>query len=392
MAGMLWFPERPLLRAKLEKRTCVTAFKVLPEMLNFRHSIRTTRKPFVKLISIPAAALNILLFLPTTVAAQSVVQAGSNISFPAQFDGMTVEASNGAWGDLASSYIYRNGGDRIEVIVYRPSYPSVSLWFTQGERRTKELFSRVPITPAGSPEIFAAKSRNSNGMRRFYTIGAPFASTSIAVVGFGQWIVSIRSSSKTFDVNQQRARLDKIIEQIVVPSSLVESRYPVVPIADCIGSSKLSFAPEGEPPLANLTLEMKLSGGLGAMVASQDAFVGDKGIAAQPSTYCRRQSITGKTVWFESVDAGSMPRWIVPVSETGITVEGMLVPTTNKGGTVEMQGVVLTNDHTQSSVRGFYRQLPNPVSAQLLALTALVAGASPHASVKYGTAEIALVD
>jgi hypothetical protein len=197
MSGIGWFPENPLLKAKLEKRTCVTAIKVLPEMLNFRHNIKTTRESFVKLISIPAAALNILLFLPTTVAAQSVVQAGSNISFPARFDGMTVEASNGAWGDLASSYIYRNGGDRIEVIVYRPSYPSVSLWFMQGERRTKELFSRVPITPAGSPEIFAAKSRNSNGMRRFYTIGAPFASTSIAVVGFGQWIVSIRSSSKT---------------------------------------------------------------------------------------------------------------------------------------------------------------------------------------------------
>jgi hypothetical protein len=339
---------------------------------------------------IPVAALGVLLFLPSTVAAQSIVQAGSKIAFPAKFDGMAVEASNGAFGDLASAYFYQNGGDRIEVIVYRPSYPSVSLWFLQSDRRTKDLFSRVAIAPAGPAEMFTAKSRNPNGMRRFYTVGAPFASTAIAVVGFGQWIVSIRSSSKTLDVNQQHARLDKIIGQILVPASLIESRYPVAPIADCVGSSKLTFGPQGEPPMGDVTLEMKTSGGLGAMVASRDAFAGDNGLAAQPSTYCRRQSVTGKTEWFESVDVKGLSRWIVPVSETGLTVEGMLVPTTNKGGKVEMQGVVFTNEYTQSSVRAFYRQLPNPVSAQLVALTALAAGAKPYASVKYGTAEIAL--
>ncbi len=341
---------------------------------------------------IPAAAFSILLLLPTTVAAQPVVQAGSKIAFPAQFEGMAVEASNGAFGNLASGYFYQNGGDRIEVIVYRPSYPSVSLWFMQGERRTNDLFSRVAIAPAGPAEIFAAKSSNPNGMRRFYTVGTPFASTAIAVVGFGQWIVSIRSSSKALDVSQQRARLDKIIGQIVVPSSLAGSRYPVVPIADCIGSTKLAFGPEGEPLLGDVTLEMKTSGGLAAMVASQDAFAGDRGVAAQPSTYCRRQSVSGKTVWFESIDAKGLSRWILPVSETGITVEGISVPTTNKGGKVEMQGVVLTNEHTRSNVRAFYRQLPNPVSAQLQALTALAAGAQPFASVEYGTAEIALTD
>lgn len=346
----------------------------------------------MKLKLIPAAALSALLLLPSVVAAQSVVQAGSKIALPAQFDGMAVETSTGAWANFASGYSYQNGGDRIEVLVYRPSYPSVSLWFSQGDRRTNELFSRVAIAPAGPAEIFAAKSRKPNGMRRFYTVSTPFASSAIAVVGFGQWIVSIRSSSKTLDVNQQRTRLDKIIGQIVVPSSLTESRYPVVPIADCIGSTKLTFGPEGEPPLTDLTLEMKASGGLGAMVASQDAFAGDRGVAAQPSTYCRRQSVSGRTVWFESVDAKGLSRWVLPVSETGITVEGISVPTTNKGNKVEMQGVLLTNDHTQSSVRGFYHQLPNPVSAQLQALTALAAGSTPYASVKYGTNEIALSD
>jgi hypothetical protein len=70
----------------------------------------------------------------------------------------------------------------------------------------------------------------------------------------------------------------------------------------------------------------------------------------------------------------------------------MLVPTANKSGKVEMQGVVLTNDHTRSSVREFYCQLPSPVSAQLQALTSLAPGANPHASVKDGTAEIAVGD
>ena len=144
--------------------------------------------------------------------------------------------------------------------------------------------------------------------------------------------------------------------------------------------------------MGNVTLEMRTSGGLGAMVASKDAFAGDRGVAAQPSTYCRRQSVSGKTVWFESLGAKGLPRWILPVSETGITVEGISVPTTSKSGKVDMQGVLLTNDYSQSSVRGFYHQLPNPVSAQLQALTALAAGSKPYASVKYGTAEISLAD
>ena len=341
---------------------------------------------------IRAATFGILFLVPTNLAAQSVVETGSKIAFPEQFEGMAVKASSGAGGDLASGYTYQNGGDRIEVIVYRPRHPSVSLWFMQGDRRTNELFSRLAITPASLPEIFGAKSRNPNGMRRFYAVAAPFASTAIAVIGFDQWIVSIRSSSKTLDVNQQRARLDKIIGQIVVPSSMVESRHPVVPIADCIESKKLTLGLEGDPPLEKVTLEMKVSGGLGAMIASQDAFASDKGLAEQSSTYCRRQSITGKTVWFESGDDKNLPRWILPVSETGITVEGMLIPTTTKGGKVEMQGVVITNDYTASSVRGFYRQLPNPVSAPLLALTGLATGARPYASVKYGTTEITLAE
>lgn len=291
-----------------------------------------------------AAAASILLLFPLTLLAQTAVQSEGKIVVPDSFEGMAVQDPKGPYGDLAASYSYQNAGDRIEVAVYRPSYPSVSLWFEQSETRTRQLFSRVAITPSGASETFTAKSRNPNGMRRFFTLGAPFASTAIAVVGFGRWIVSVRSSSKTMDVGQQRIRLDQIVEAINVPSSMVESRYPVTPIADCIASKQMALGPLGESALDNVSLEMKVAGGLAAMIASKDAFAGNEGVAAQPSAYCRRQSASGKTVWFESVAAEGAQRWVMPISETGITVEGTSIPVPDVAGNFKMQGVVLTND------------------------------------------------
>lgn len=337
-----------------------------------------------------ACAIVMLLLLPKLAAAQPVVQSGSKITFPAEFDGMAVRAANGAFPELASAYSYQNNSDRIEVHVFRASYPSVGLWFIQGDRQTNDLFSKVMITPASSTEIFAAKSNRPNGMRRFYNVDRPFVSTAIAVLGFGQWIVSIRSSSKTLNVEEQRARLDKIIQQIEVPSSIVDSRYPVALIADCIRPTTLALGPEDERPLAAVTLELRALGGLGAMLTSRDAFAGDNGLAAQPSTYCRRQSVSGKTIWFETVDAVEIARWVVPIGETGITVEAITVPNTHPSGKVEMLGVLITNDLMQSSVRSVYRQLPHPVGGVLRGLATMFGGEEPYASVKYGTNELTL--
>lgn len=154
----------------------------------------------------------------------------------------------------------------------------------------------------------------------------------------------------------------------------------------------MALGPLGESALDNVSLEMKVAGGLAAMIASKDAFAGNEGVAAQPSAYCRRQSASGKTVWFESVAAEGAQRWVMPISETGITVEGTSIPVPDVAGNFKMQGVVLTNDYIETSVRGFYGQLPNPVTAQLQAMVSWAAHTKPYASVKHGTTDVILGD
>lgn len=338
------------------------------------------------------AWLTAITCLPCPGIAQTVVHSGSQITIPARFDEMAVKmsAGPGKYGDLATAYTYQNAEDLVEINVFRASYPSASLWFAQALTRTKQLFSTVDLAPIGNPEPFTIKADKPNGIRAFYKVGAPFVSTSVAVVSFGPWLVSIHSTSKSLDVSQQRARLDRIVAQIVPPSP-VTSVYPLTIPIDCPASKQAAFGPEGDPPLSEVSLEMKTSGGLAAMIASKDAVIaGDKGIAAQPATYCRRQSTSGKTVWYETLDAIGLQRWVLPVSETGVTIEGVLVPTTDKLGNVKMLGALLTNDLSQTSVRGFYASWPNPVSSQLRALSALLQSTTPYATVKYGTNELVI--
>jgi hypothetical protein len=250
------------------------------------------------------------------------------------------------------------------------------------------LFAKVGLTRIGEPEQFTVNAAKPNGLRAFYKPGAPFTSTATAVIGFGSWLVSIHSTSKSLDIGQQRERFSRIMAQIIPPQPTAKT-YPLESYKDCSSTKHLVLGTEGELPLETISLEIKTSGGLAAMVASKDAGgASENGIAAEPSAYCRRQSASGKTIWYETIDAAGLQRWVIPVSETGVTVEAMLVPATDKDGRGISIGVVLTNDPAQSSVRNFYTSLPNPISAQLAALTALASSAKAYASVKYGTDEI----
>ena len=332
----------------------------------------------------------VIFGLPGSALAQTIVPGGSDISIPTQLDDMAVQSSTrpGLFGDLATGYRYQNTDDLIEVNVFRASYPSASLWFTQAVRRTEQLFAQSGLTPIGNPEPFLASSDKPNGMRSLYQVGPPFVSTSIAVVSFGPWLVSVHSTSKSLDVEQQRKRLDQLLAQIGPPKP-VKTVYPLTTPAMCDASKRPAYGRYGELPFQKVTFEMKPIGGFAAAIASGDSVAAsDGGVAAQPDAYCRRQSESGKTLWYETKEDAEISRWILPISETGITIEGIAVPLPDEQGNVKMIGTVLTNDLSQSSVRGFYTMWPDPVSAQAHALAAFAQGATPYAAVKYGTRNV----
>jgi hypothetical protein len=335
--------------------------------------------------------LAILATFSSPSNAQSIVDAKSQISIPAKIDDMSVQTSNRpARSEYAKGYSYENGSDRIEINVVRASYANVAIWFPSAVKQAKQMFGGLVLEPDSIPMRFTAKANKANGMIQVFKTNGPFPSTAVAVAGFGNWLVFIHSTSKKLDLAAQRMRMGKILAAIN-PAKSITGAYPMVAPADCPAALSGGVGPEGEPPLSNISLEMKLSGGLAASLTSNDAFgLDEEGIARKPEAYCRLQSPTGKTVWYRTLASAKIPRWILPISITGATTEGIVVPSTDKKGKVISIGVLITNGYTSSDVRAFYSLWPNPVSAQLTAITALAANLPPYASVAYGTRDVQL--
>jgi hypothetical protein len=322
--------------------------------------------------------------------AQTIVHELSNISIPAKIDDLNLQALGkpGIIGGLATLYTLRNQSDIIEIKIMRASYPSASLWFGQTLGYTRQLFSSVGLSVVGNSEVFTNVSEKPNGIRALYKVNAPFVSASIAVEQFGEWIVVIRSVSKSVDVDRQRTRLDKLISLIVPPKSATDS-FPLTLPAECPATKTTDFTVELEPPLEAVSIEMKTSAGLVAAIASNESSRFAKtGIAAQPLTYCRRYSASGRSVWYESLSQAEPNHWVRLVDETGLTVEGVLVPIVDKKGRVSSVGAVLTNEISQTSVRGFFSSWPNPIRGHLNALISYGEKTSPYVSVPYGTNSI----
>ena len=345
----------------------------------------------VKILSLVVSASIALLeaTLSSGAFAQTIVHEKSQISVPASIGGMALQTSTKpGLTEFAKSYSYENVDDRIEIVIFRASYPNVGIWFPQAIRQAKQLFGSLPLEPIGEPSRFTLKADKFNGMSQVFKIGSPFASTGIAVVGFDNWLVSVHSTSKTLDTSAQRARLVEILTKIG-PAKPVLVKYPLVILDECPANQQNEFASETEQPSPAITLEMKVTGGLIASLASSGAFGSDPdGLALKPQNYCRAQSPTGKTIWYQTKAGATIPQWILPISITGITVGGMPGPTTDRRGRDASIGVLVVNDWTRSSVRGFYTAQPNPVSSQVIAMSALALGKPIYASVEYGTNKI----
>ena len=134
----------------------------------------------------------------------------------------------------------------------------------------------------------------------------------------------------------------------IAPAKPVAVKYPLVILDECPANQQNEFAPETEQPSPAITLEMKVTGGLIASLASSGAFGSDPdGLALKPQNYCRAQSPTGKTIWYQTKAGATIPQWILPISITGITVGGMPGPTTDRRGRDASIGVLVVNDWTR---------------------------------------------
>ena len=337
-----------------------------------------------------------LVFAVSTVSTagyaqvQPFVHEASGIQLPNSFDEMNIDSSKvGAFGELARRYMYSNDADRIEVYIFRASYPNSSVWFSSATDHLKTLLAAGKPTETEKPQLLSVNSDKPNAIVASYRFERHYSSASVAVIGFDKWIVIVQSVSKELDPAAQSMRMAKILP-LIGKAKKQENYLPLFFIEACLNTAvePNNFAPF-LPKLEEPQIELKTAGGLAAMLAAQDANAeSDAGLANRPELFCQARSASEITKWFRPIVEQPFLKWISTVKTTGLTIQGMAIPSTKDPE--GMTGAVITNDFEKSSVASFSNASPDPVQSQIAGLAGLI-GSPKYAFVRYGTNDLNLI-
>lgn len=333
------------------------------------------------------------LVCQSNLSVAQTVHSESGISLPSSVDDMKISRRDkGEFGEFAQGFDYKNDADRIEVNIFKATYPNPSVWFPNAQDHLTKLLRPGGPKKYNDPSIVAVGSTSPNAIRQTYQFSKHYKSSALAVVGFGDWLAFIFSTSKSLSPIEQKNRLDNILSRITVDRT-VDGAGPIIIMDHCQESIEIGPQTEENAEFASpVSFEMSVLGGLAAQLSNADATgASHDGLTNSPKDYCREYSPTKKTSWYRRKSHDLLQTWITPVSITGWSIQGMLVPSPTDEDNENLIGALVVNNFQQSSVAGLTLDHPHPVYTQLLAMRALLE--SPKiASVQHKTATIRLVD
>lgn len=140
--------------------------------------------------------------------------------------------------DVSAVYGGIDKGDEISVYLYRAAIPDVSLWTTMVVRAVQFRPQFRPADPATAvPRLFVpAGAKLASGVRMsFYTAAdSPLASTAVALVPRGEWLLKVRVSSTTRTVTEIDGMIDEALAALAVPydTKQAPAAYLVQPCPD----------------------------------------------------------------------------------------------------------------------------------------------------------------
>lgn len=333
-----------------------------------------------------------ILFSATASFAQ-IIHEQSGVILPSQIDEMEIlQRANGTFGEFAQAFDYKNDTDRIEVNIFKATYPNPSVWFPYAQDHLIKLLKPGNPQKSNDPSIAKVGSTSTNAIRQTYQFSNHYQSSSIAVVGFGDWMAFIMSTSKSLSPTEQKTRMDGILSEISV-NRTINGNVPVTTIDRCQESAPTAPRTiESTQLISPISFEMSVVGGLAAQYANVDASgISKDGLTRAPQQFCREFSESKKTSWFRRKSEDLLRTWITPVSVTGMSVQGMLVPSPTEDDNENVVGTLIANNFERSSVVGFTANRPHPVYTQITAMSGLLES-SKIASVAHKTSSIELVN
>ena len=121
---------------------------------------------------------------------EAPITALGGISVPGSIDNMPASlATNPNFAEFAKQFRYQNGPDLVEIRVFQANYPNVGIWHNAHKEQSLKLLGSISKTSFGNKVEIVAHSNRPNGLVDTFELGPPFASTSIATIGFNRWVV-----------------------------------------------------------------------------------------------------------------------------------------------------------------------------------------------------------
>jgi hypothetical protein len=246
------------------------------------------------------------------------------------------------------------------VYLFHPGLDSVPVWFDRA-RRAIELRDIYAIPAGTEPRIAAFTPPGSNvasGLRATYALGgkSKFASTAVAVMPVGDWLLVVRVSSAMLNADALDARVAALAGGIRLPAGLA-SGTAAAPVSNCDPLKGSTKARQMAPDMTQ------------ALLASAGVAAGRKKHEALPS-YCRASE--SGSAWGQYRVVGGGDGYVLAIGDAGRAV-GVYPALTLSGPqtyTVSFMGLART-DFLPS-----FDRLPTPE----LALAAAAQG-KPYASV-----------
>lgn len=146
--------------------------------------------------------------------------------------------------DIVAQY-KGEGATDATIYLFHPGIDSVPLWFDRA-RRAIELRDIYALSPTTQPRVTPFSPPGGGGvasaLRATYPLGgkSAFASTSLAVMPVGDWLLVVRLSSSMLDADALDARMVALTGAIVLPAGIAAApaAAPVSPCSPAKGSAK----------------------------------------------------------------------------------------------------------------------------------------------------------
>lgn len=282
--------------------------------------------------------------------------------------------------DTMSNYSTPDLGEVYTVYIYRNVAGGVPVWFDRARRMVERRAELGTATLHAAGEFVPPGRTNPSGLLATYTAtGQSYRSAGVAMVPVGEWLIKMRSSSRTLSPGELEARMKAALAEIAWPKKMAPApaAAPVTACATRLALSGDAKPVESDDETGAATLMGALLGQMGANQAPP------KRTTPPPATrWCRDSAeIPEGGVYRADERADS---YLIALGDAGRGVTAgpsagasLLQAADEKKGAAEryeVQMVLLS----QTRISGLLDRLPPP--AQALA----IANEGPHAS-SFGT-------